>query len=70
MFCQEVNTGVFSDPVAIAENLDKIGRYLAEQEPDYLFAAAVRTAEGAVFYRDDQRRVFSDVPVCQRVADL
>lgn len=50
---QEVNTGVFSNPVAIAENLDKIGRYLAEREPGYLFAAPLRTADGAVFCRDD-----------------
>ena len=49
---QEVNTGVFSNPVAIAENLDKIGRWLAEREPEYRFTAPLRTADGSVFYRD------------------
>jgi hypothetical protein len=49
---QEVNTGVFSNPDAIADNLNKIGRWLAEREPEYRFAAPLRTAEGPVFYRD------------------
>lgn len=46
---QEVNTSVFQQPMAIAGNLDKIGRYLAERSPGYLFAAPLRTAQGAVF---------------------
>lgn len=49
---QEVNTEVFTNPVAIADNLDKIGRWLAEHEPQYRFAAPLRTAEGSAFYRD------------------
>ena len=59
---QEVNTGVFSDPEAIAENLDQIGRYLAEQVPGYLFAAPLRTAEGLAFYRDDGGKYFRMFP--------
>jgi Ser/Thr protein kinase RdoA (MazF antagonist) len=59
---QEVNTGVFTNPVAIAENLDKIGRYLAEHAPGYLFAAPVRTTGGAVFYRDDGGAYFRMFP--------
>jgi hypothetical protein len=59
---QEVNTEVFSDPVAIAENLDKIGQYLAEKDPDYLFPLPIRTAEGAVFYRNDQGNYFRMFP--------
>jgi hypothetical protein len=59
---QEVNTGVFSDPIAIAKNLDKIGRYLAEREPGYLFAAPLRAAGRAVFYRDDGGRYFRMFP--------
>ncbi len=59
---QEVNTGVFSDPVAISENLDKIGRYLAEHASDYLFAAPLRTVEGPVFYRDDGGGYFRMFP--------
>jgi hypothetical protein len=59
---QEVNTGVFTDPVAIAENLDKIGRYLAEHAPGYLFAAPVRTADGSVFYKDDGGAYFRLFP--------
>ncbi len=49
---QEVNTAVFSNPDAIADNLDKIGRWLAEHEPEYRFTAPLRTADGSVFYRD------------------
>jgi hypothetical protein len=59
---QEVNTGVFSNPVAIAENLDKIGRWLAERAPGYLFAAPMRTAEGSVFYRDEGGGYFRMFP--------
>jgi Ser/Thr protein kinase RdoA (MazF antagonist) len=50
---QAVNTDVFRDPAAIAENLDKIGRYLAEKAPGYLFAAPLRSAEGSVFYEGE-----------------
>jgi Phosphotransferase enzyme family len=49
---QEVNTGVFSDPGAIAHNLDLIGRYLAERAPGYLFVSPLRTIEGGVFCRE------------------
>ena len=51
---QEVNTNVFQQPMAIAENLDKIGRYLATRSPGYLFAAPLRTAQGAVFCSDER----------------
>ncbi|HLX66731.1 MAG TPA: hypothetical protein VKR41_07035, partial [Puia sp.] len=51
---QEVNTAVFTDPDAIAHNLSVIGRYLAERAPGYLFAAPLRTAEGAIFYKDER----------------
>src|SRR5579872_7208322 len=59
---QEVNTAVFSDPAAIAENLDKIGRYLAAEAPDYLFPLPVRTVEGVVFYRDELGNYFRMFP--------
>jgi hypothetical protein len=49
---QEVNTAVFNNPAAIADNLDKIGRWLAEHEPEYRFTAPLLTADGSVFYRD------------------
>lgn len=59
---QEVNTGVFCDPLAIAGNLDKIGRYLAEHASDYLFAAPLQTAGGSVFYKDDGGGYFRMFP--------
>jgi hypothetical protein len=59
---QEVNTDVFQDPVAIAVNLDKIGRYLAEQAPGYLFAAPLRTMDGGVFYQDDHGKFYRMFP--------
>src|SRR5579859_7172865 len=51
---QEVNTKVFQRPMAIARNLDAIGRYLAEHAPRYLFAAPLRTTGGAVFCGDER----------------
>src|SRR5579871_4925072 len=51
---QEVNTKVFQRPKAIAENLDKIGKYLAEHASGYLFAAPLRTISGEVFCEDDR----------------
>jgi hypothetical protein len=59
---QEVNTAVFSDPLSIAENLDKIGRYLTTEAPDYLFPLPLRTADGAVFYRDELGKYFRIFP--------
>jgi hypothetical protein len=59
---QEVNTAVFSDPLSIAENLDKIGRYLTAEAPDYLFPLPLRTADGAVFYRDELGKYFRIFP--------
>jgi hypothetical protein len=59
---QEVNTAVFSDPMSIAENLDKIGRYLTAEAPDYLFPLPLRTADGAVFYQDEPGKHFRMFP--------
>jgi hypothetical protein len=49
---QEVNTAVFSDPDAIAHNLNLIGRYLKEEMPGYRFVAPLKTTEGEVFCRE------------------
>ena len=49
---QEVNTSVFVRPEAIADNLDRIGRWLAEREPEYLFVAPKRTVGGGVFFSE------------------
>lgn len=46
---QEVNTAVFSDPEAIAHNLKRIGQYLEERMPAYLFVAPLTTMEGEIF---------------------
>jgi Phosphotransferase enzyme family len=59
---QEVNATVFTDPDAIAENLDKIGRYLAREAADYLFPLPVRTTEGAVFHRDELGKYYRMFP--------
>src|SRR5580692_12820558 len=50
---QEVNTGVFTDPDAIAHNLSVIGRYLAREAPGYRFVAPLKTINGDVFCRED-----------------
>jgi hypothetical protein len=59
---QEVNTTIFRQPLAIAANLDKIGRYLAEHAPQYLFAAPLRTAAGAVFCEGERGEFFRMFP--------
>ncbi|HTR27833.1 MAG TPA: aminoglycoside phosphotransferase family protein [Puia sp.] len=59
---QEVNTNVFQRPMAIAANLDRIGRYLAEHEPQYLFAAPLRTTAGAVFFEDERGSFYRMFP--------
>ena len=50
---QEVNTSVFTDPGAIANNLNLIGQYLKEEMPGYRFVAPVKTIEGEVYCRQD-----------------
>jgi Ser/Thr protein kinase RdoA (MazF antagonist) len=59
---QAVNTAVFKNPAAIAGNLDKIGQYLTEKVPGYLFAAPLRTTAGSVYFRDDRGEVFRMFP--------
>lgn len=43
---QRINTQVFHEPEAIADNISRIAAYLAEHAPDYFFVAPVITANG------------------------
>lgn len=43
---QRINTNVFTDPEAIADNISRIAAYLAEHAPDYFFVAPVVACNG------------------------
>ncbi|TCD10172.1 aminoglycoside phosphotransferase family protein [Pedobacter frigidisoli] len=43
---QNINTSVFKDPQAIADNLQAIAKYLAKKYPDYLFIKPISTVSG------------------------
>ncbi len=43
---QRINTNVFKDPEAIADNISRIAAYLAEQAPGYFFVAPVVARNG------------------------
>lgn len=43
---QEINTQVFTRPEIIANNVEKVRAYLAENHPSYLFPAPIKTKEG------------------------
>jgi hypothetical protein len=62
---QQVNTAVFKDPEVIAGNLDRIGRYLHVQHPDYLFVGPMQKVGGGVFYRDEEGTYYRLFPYVQ-----
>lgn len=43
---QRINKNVFKDPQAIADNLFKLGDYLKNTAPDYLFAVPLQATDG------------------------
>ncbi|WP_199121069.1 phosphotransferase enzyme family protein [Pedobacter sp. ASV28] len=43
---QNINTNVFNDPSAIANNIKHVAEYLKQNYPDYLFPASVETLQG------------------------
>lgn len=51
---QKINTAVFKDPEALAENIDSIASFLAIKEPGYLFASPLKTVDGKNFYRHNE----------------
>jgi len=61
---QSINTNVFKKPEYIADNIQKIGEYLAETEPLYLFAAPLPTSDGKymVYMDGDYYRLSAFVP--------
>jgi Ser/Thr protein kinase RdoA (MazF antagonist) len=44
---QTINQTVFSEPWAIASNIDAVALYLYRHHPDYLFVSAIKTKSGA-----------------------
>ncbi|MBB2147012.1 phosphotransferase [Pedobacter sp. LMG 31464] len=52
---QNINTEVFKDPFAIANNIKAVADYLKEHNPDYLFPAPVTTLNGdAMAHHNDE----------------
>ena len=43
---QQLNQKVFTEPWAIAENIDRVAKYLALHDPEYLFIAPLKNMEG------------------------
>jgi hypothetical protein len=44
---QQVNDAVFKNPMAIAENIRRIGDFFTQHQPQYLFTQPIKTAAGA-----------------------
>jgi hypothetical protein len=50
---QKINTSVFTNPKAIAENIASIGNYLAANAPDYFFVTPLPTQDGSFMVHHD-----------------
>ncbi|MFT3845215.1 MAG: aminoglycoside phosphotransferase family protein [Lacibacter sp.] len=59
---QRINHQVFTDPGAIAANIEMIAGYLSNKHPDYLFAAPLKTAGGQTLYHDRDEGYFRLFP--------
>lgn len=61
---QRINTHVFKNPEAIASNIECIGSYLKQTQPDYYFVDPVRAQNGATCLQlpDGWFRLFPFVP--------
>ena len=49
---QQINSNVFKSPQDISDNILKIGNFLAEHAPDYLFVSPIAATTGAYLIRD------------------
>jgi len=59
---QQVNKNVFKSPQHIAENIKKIGQYLAEYHPYYLFIAPLPTLTGETLVSYSDKEYYRLVP--------
>jgi Ser/Thr protein kinase RdoA (MazF antagonist) len=59
---QQINTAVFRQPDAIAENVSKLDTYLQQHAPDYLFAGALPATNGTYLYIDEKNQYFRLFP--------
>ncbi|MBD0289039.1 MAG: aminoglycoside phosphotransferase family protein, partial [Flavisolibacter sp.] len=50
---QQINTAVFKNPYVIAQNIERIGQYLKETAPDYLFVQPLKTTDGKLYYETE-----------------
>ena len=59
---QRINTTVFKEPVAIAQNIQMISLYLEKHYPEYLFVVPVKTITGDEMFYDEQEGYFRMFP--------
>lgn len=52
---QNINTQVFKDPNAIANNINAVSQYLKQHAPDYLFPAPVATKAGDLMFHFEEQ---------------
>ncbi|MBD0366164.1 MAG: aminoglycoside phosphotransferase family protein [Flavisolibacter sp.] len=50
---QQINTAVFRDPDVIAQNIERLGNYLKDTAPDYLFVQPLKTIDGKLYYETE-----------------
>ena len=58
---QRINTNVFKDPVAIAENFDVIAQHL-QSTKEYLFVEPVKTINDESYLIDEEHGFFRLMP--------
>jgi Ser/Thr protein kinase RdoA (MazF antagonist) len=59
---QRINTTIFKEPAAIAQNIQMISRYLQKHHPEYLFVVPVKTITGDEMLYDEQEGYFRMFP--------
>ncbi len=59
---QKINTAIFKNPNAIAENIAAIGSYLYKHNPNYHFTKPINTTEGKAMLEDIEHGYFRLFP--------
>jgi Ser/Thr protein kinase RdoA (MazF antagonist) len=59
---QRINTAVFKEPTAIAQNIQVISAYLQKHHPEYLFVVPVKTITGDEMLYDEEEGYFRMFP--------
>lgn len=59
---QRLNTGIFKNPDAIADNIEAIGAHLLQKEPACIFPFPLKTKAGNALYKDKQGGYYRVMP--------